>query len=245
MGAEAEATPPASVTLVCLLPVRNGAADLPGHLASIASVCDAVVALDDGSTDDTREILEAHPSVRVLLTNPPRETFAGWHDGSNRARLLEAACEVDPDWIISIDADERIPEADGRALREFLMSDALPGIAYGFQHVRMWGDAYDPDCTWVYRLFAYDKTLTFPKDRLHFPPVPVEITRERWIRTTLRIQHLGAVDEEQLRRRHQKYAQADPGREYTNDHGGLSKSPARTVPFNPERTHNDVLFPGG
>jgi glycosyltransferase involved in cell wall biosynthesis len=39
--------------VVCLLPVRNGEADLPGYLAAVAGVADAVVALDDGSTDRT------------------------------------------------------------------------------------------------------------------------------------------------------------------------------------------------
>ena len=64
-------------TLVCLLPVRSGEADLPGWFASVARCADAVVALDDGSTDRTRELLAAHPLVAALLTNPPRPDYRG------------------------------------------------------------------------------------------------------------------------------------------------------------------------
>ena len=113
-------TSPSTVraSIVCLLPVRNGEQDLPGYLGAASEWCDAVVALDDGSTDGTRQLLEASPLVRVLLDNPPRDSFAGWHDGRNRARLLEAAGDLAPDWIISVDADERIDAEDAAALRD-------------------------------------------------------------------------------------------------------------------------------
>ena len=46
--------------IVSLLPARNASADLTAHLESVGHFADAVVALDDGSTDDTRERLAAH-----------------------------------------------------------------------------------------------------------------------------------------------------------------------------------------
>ena len=49
--------------IVSLLPARNASADLTAHLESVGHFADAVVALDDGSTDDTRERLAAHPLV--------------------------------------------------------------------------------------------------------------------------------------------------------------------------------------
>ena len=66
---------------------------------------DLVVALDDGSTDDTRAVLEAHPLVHTVLTNPRRDGYAGWDDAANRNRLLGAGAR--PSWIMSLDADER------------------------------------------------------------------------------------------------------------------------------------------
>src|SRR3954462_441992 len=95
----------APATIVCLLPVRNGEADLPGYFASIARFADAVVALDDGSTDGTRRLLRANPLVKLVLENPVRPNYAGWDDAANRNRLLEAAAQLDPAWIMSLDAD--------------------------------------------------------------------------------------------------------------------------------------------
>ncbi|MGN6031678.1 MAG: glycosyltransferase family 2 protein, partial [Thermomicrobiales bacterium] len=179
--------------IVALLPVRNAEADLEGYFASIERVCDAVVALDDGSTDRTARILEAHPLVKVLLRNPRREDYTTWDDSANRNRLLQAADALNPEWIISIDADERMDERDGTDLRRFLLTDALPGCAYGMRHVPMWDDGrtFEPNYDWIYRVFSYAPGQRFSANRLHFAPVPTAIPRAFWIETTLRLQHLG------------------------------------------------------
>lgn len=226
-----------------LLPVRNGAADLPDWLEGAAHWCDVVLALDDGSTDATRDLLEDHPLVDVLLGNPPRPTAAGWDDGENRRRLLAAADGVEPAWIVWLDADERLAPDDAHALRTFLATDGLPGVAYGFQHCRMWGpDAYDPAVRWVYRAFAWRPGLHLPHGRLHEPPIPVELPRPAWVRTSIRLQHLGAVDERRRVDRLGKYAEADPEQAWPVDFGGLDTVPARTVPWEPRPPDEPVLL---
>ena len=57
----------------------------------------------------------------------------GWDGAANRNRLLEAAALLEPDWVLSLDTDERIPPADAAALRAFIETEALPGLAYGFR----------------------------------------------------------------------------------------------------------------
>lgn len=215
--------PVSRTPVVCLLPARNAAVDLPGFLESASRFCDAVVALDDGSTDETRNLLEAHPLVKVLLSNPLREDYSGWNDAENRNRLLEAAAALNPQWIISIDADERIDASDALALRDFLDGDALPGCAYGFQVFPMQEDLehYSPRSLWVYRLFAYEPGQSFPSKRLHFVPVPTSIPRAAWIQTRLRIQHLGGMTAERRRARFQKYREADPHNDYQEDYTNL------------------------
>ena len=207
--------------VVCLLPARNAAADLPGYFESAARFCDAVVALDDGSTDETRELLEGCPLVKVLLTNQRQKSYRDWDDAANRNRLLDAAAELNPEWIISIDADERIDPSDAAALRDFLRWDALPGYAYGFRVFRMQQDLehYVPQhYLWVYRLFAYVPCQSFPDQRLHFVPLPTSIPRVAWVNTTLRIQHLASATAERRRARFEKYRQADPYNEYQADY---------------------------
>jgi glycosyltransferase involved in cell wall biosynthesis len=215
--------------LVCLLPARNAARDLPGYLASVSTYCDAVVALDDGSTDDTFDILRAHPIVKVLLRNPLRPDYRDWDDAANRNQLLAAAEALNPEWLISLDADERIDERDAMSLREFLQTDALPGFAYGFRHVPMRNDDehFLPRYEWIYRLFSAGQGQRFPSLKLHFVPVPTSIPRNRWIRTTLRIQHLGEITVEHRLARFNKYLEADPLRKYQTDYSHLVASPAR------------------
>jgi len=204
------------VKLVCLLPARNAEADLPGWLESVSLFADAVVALDDGSTDRTRELLEASPLVRVLLANPRRDGYEGWDDAANRNRLLEAAAGLEPEWLLSLDADERIAPDDAAALRGFVEREAIPGFVFGFRSYRMWGDLDHHEAVgyWVYRLFAYDAGQRFPEQRLHFDPIPTSIPAERHLLTTLRIQHLAGLTPERRAARIAKYEQADPERAF-------------------------------
>jgi glycosyltransferase involved in cell wall biosynthesis len=214
--------------LVCLLPVRNGELDLPDYFASVERFADGIIALDDGSTDGTRELLERHPLVIRVLTSPPRSDYQGWDDAGNRNRLLEAAAELEPEWILSLDADERIPGDDAAALREFVENESLPGCAYGFQVFRMWQDMshHEPAGLWVYRLFAFEPGQRFPDQRLHFVPIPTSIPRALWLRTTVRIQHLGSVTEQRRLDRYEKYRQADPDNEFQHSYRDLLTTPA-------------------
>ena len=229
--------------ILCLLPVRNGTEELPGWLEAAPMWCDAVVALDDGSTDATRSLLEASPLVHELLMEPARRTAAGWDDGRNRARLLEAAAALRPDWIVWIDADERLAADDAVAMRSFLHGDALPGVAYGFRHCRMWGDSYDPRTPWVYRLFAWRLGHSLPEERLHFNPVPHQIPRRAWVRTSIRLQHFGAADDRRMRGRLQKYSEADPDGAFPVDFGDLDRSPITSVPWIDRAPDEPIVLP--
>jgi glycosyltransferase involved in cell wall biosynthesis len=232
--------------IVCLLPVRNAAMDLPGWFTSVRRFADAVVALDDGSCDDTAAVLAGEPLVRILLSNPWRETYAGWDDGMNRRRLLEAAAVLHPRWIFFLDADERLDEVDGHRLRAFVEGDAIEGFAYGFSVVRMVGDDATCDASsalCVYRLFAFERDQRLPDRRLHFVPVPTSVPRERWVETTLRIQHLGGSTSERRAARHAKYEEADPQCEWQADYSHLLDVPASVQRWQPSAPGLPVLLP--
>ncbi len=212
--------------VVGLLPARNAAHDLPGYFESVSAVVDAVVALDDGSTDETGATLEAEPLVRVLLRNRRRPTYHGWDDSANRNRLLRAAAELEPDWLLFLDADERLDPDDGVALRAFIDHEAVEGYAYGMRVFRMIGDLryWDRGRLWVYRLFAHDGD-SLPDQRLHFVPVPRSIPMERWLQTTIRIQHLASLTEGHRRARFEKYREADPDNGFQPSYENLLAPP--------------------
>ena len=220
--------------LVALLPVRNGDRDLPGYLDGVRPFVDAVVALDDGSTDSTRAILDADPLVSTVLTNPQRDSYTGWHDGANRNRLLEAAGAIRPRWILSLDVDERVDEVEGLALRQFLGDGALDGLVYGLLVFRSFGgfDDVDPRGWWVYRVFAWRPDARFPDRRLHFDPIPDDVPPSRKVTTTLRIRHLAGESIERRTERARKYQEVDPNQKYGFTYPDLADD-VEPVPWTP------------
>lgn len=102
-----------SATLI----VRNEALHLPGCLASIADVVDEVIVVDTGSSDTTLEIARA--AGATLVSRPWDDSFA---PARNAALDLAAG-----QWILYIDADERLAGAAG--LRDALAAtDAVAGL---------------------------------------------------------------------------------------------------------------------
>jgi hypothetical protein len=64
---------------------------LTRDFASARQFAGGILALDDGSTDDTPALLHAESMVQGILQNPQRTEYAGWNDAVNRQRLLDAA----------------------------------------------------------------------------------------------------------------------------------------------------------
>jgi len=92
---------------LCMI-VRDEEQLLPGCLESVRGVVDEIVAVDTGSSDATPEIVRAHHGL--LLRHAWREDFAAARNIS-----LDAATG---DWILWMDADERLrPEEHGRLRR--------------------------------------------------------------------------------------------------------------------------------
>jgi glycosyltransferase involved in cell wall biosynthesis len=202
--------------LTCLLPIRNGALELPEYLESALFFCDSIIALDDGSTDNTLEILQSCDKVEAVLTNPRRETYVGWNDRENRQKLLDAAAIFKPDWIIWIDADERLEKSDSEALRKFLECEAQLQTAYCLEVLRVIGDlqTYDRDGFWVPRLYSFEPNLLLPSEELHLDLMPVQFEIGARVRTSLRLLHKAGITNERRQERYNKYVESDPDRKW-------------------------------
>jgi Glycosyl transferase family 2 len=179
--------------LVCLLAVHNGEARLPGFLASVSPLADAVVALDVGSTDQTRRLLEADPSVEVLLTSPVGEGRREDEVSVDRHRLLAAAAPLEPDWILCLDVDERLAADDARALRELIVEEREPARAYAlrvFTLAERAGCYHDGPPDWAPRLFAYEPGQTSPSTALVAGWLSSPVPESLWQKTTIRVQRV-------------------------------------------------------
>jgi N-acetylmuramoyl-L-alanine amidase len=238
--------------LVVALPARNAAAELGAWFAAVEPFADAVVALDDGSTDDTAAVLAAHPLTAAVLRNPTRPGYAGWDDRANRQALLDACEPLAPDWVLQLDADERLVSDDALALRHALDHDGLDReMGYLLQVLRAvdTADTYDQDSLWVGRLFAYRPGLELPTETLHLVPLPTSIPRERRVRSTLRIVHLGSATPERRAARVAKYREADPANRWQADYAHLAAEPDRVRDVAPRPPLLPVVrgtaWPGG
>jgi glycosyltransferase involved in cell wall biosynthesis len=101
-------------TLSAILITHNEAHNLPDCLGSLRGLADEIVIVDNGSTDGTTELAE-QLGARVVRV----QDWPGFGPQKNRA-LDAARC----DWVLSIDADERITPELSQEIRQALQHDA-------------------------------------------------------------------------------------------------------------------------
>ncbi len=217
---------------------------LPGWFANVAPHVDGVVAFDDGSTDGSAEFV-AHQPKLVALVRGGRRGSQPWDCGANRRRLYAAAGAHDAQWILGLDADERI-ERDfrRRAEAEIDRLEAL-GVTAGAIRIReLWDrpDRMRVDGIWGRkangRLFAYraDALLDDRRFHGHWPPLDSRIRlpdgREIYEPLDLEIYHLRMIRAEDRQLRRERYNALDPerrfqaiGYDYLTDPQGLVVSP--------------------
>jgi hypothetical protein len=98
--------------LVAMTRMRNEALILPDTLDYLSRHVDAIVAYDDASTDETVEILRAHPKVALIVANRVWEQDVEARkraEGRHRGLLLDMAREALPhEWMLCFDPDERV-----------------------------------------------------------------------------------------------------------------------------------------
>lgn len=144
---------PVSVTVITL----NEAANIEACLASVAWA-DEVLVVDSGSTDGTADLARAR-GARVIVRDWP----------GYAAQKNFAAREAAHDWILSVDADERVTPELAKEIRDTLARD--PGQS-GFRmprvtwHLGRWIRTTDwyPD----YQLRLYHRArATWPPRRVH------------------------------------------------------------------------------
>jgi tetratricopeptide (TPR) repeat protein len=100
--------------------VRNAATAVVESLQSVRGIADEIAILDTGSTDDT--IPRARQAGATVHRQP-------WNDDFAAARNACLA-KTSGDWILWLDAGERLMEESAQRLRQFLDNQADPQTAY-------------------------------------------------------------------------------------------------------------------
>ncbi len=123
---------------------RNEEVSLPRTLNNMASYCDAIYALNDRSTDSTREILERHPTVELVSDMPFLLPEQPWvHFESSMLKVLYDMAETaEPEWTILLNADETVSPADH--VRPYLRSLPRNVVGVWYPKRSAWDDAKYP-----------------------------------------------------------------------------------------------------
>jgi len=145
----------------CLI-VKNEQPFLDGCLLSLRGLVDEVVLVDTGSTDASLDIAARH-GVRVL--------HYAWHDDFAAARNHGLAA-ASHEWLLYIDADERLVDTDRDQLRDGLSSPDAFAARLKFRV------ASNRTLYREYRLFRNDPRLRF-KGAMHETIRPDLMTLQR------------------------------------------------------------------
>jgi glycosyltransferase involved in cell wall biosynthesis len=214
---------------------------LPGFVANVAPHVDGIVALDDGSTDGTFEFLEGRPEVvRLVRVAPERPA---WDEAGNYSALVAEAVKAGADWVISLDADERVERRFRvRAERAIRRGRLLGCDAFAVRLRDLWGarDRQRVDGVWgrraplrMFRARRSDASLDVRP--LHASKVPLDARRVGRYPplADVCVYHLRMIDPADRLKRRRRYEELDPGGrmnagfgyEYLTDETGLELRP--------------------
>lgn len=223
------------VRLIALLAVRNEMPYLPGFLANVSPHVDGIVALDDGSTDGSGGLLRSHSRVLEVLRVPADRPL--WDEVGNFKKLQAAALRHGAEWILALDADERL-EIDfrDRAERVIRRGRRLGLAAFTMRLRELWDspETFRVDGVWgrkrVARLFAAVADHRFDYRPLHAVKAPMQARLAGdFIAADLEIYHLRTLRREDREARRDRYKALDPeslwqprsGYDYLTDERGL------------------------
>lgn len=202
--------------LISLLRVKNEARWIAGVLDSVRGISDQIILMDDGSTDDTREIAAAHGAT--VLVSP----FAGrgyidesgdknWLLAEARQRGVKAG-----DVCLMVDGDEELYQPDIPALLAAVQDGSF--MCGATRIVYLWDR---PDQMRVDRWYGHftrpsvfrlsEAEMSFGNYRLHCSSSPLASIPLSQVRPLeVRLLHYGYMHKEDRIRKYHFYNSIDP-----------------------------------
>lgn len=202
--------------LVGGLVIKNEEGLIGRALESLSKTCDAVVVLDNGSTDSTVDICKSFPVVQRIEVHS--EEF---HEGKFRCRVLELAREIGADWILGVDADEVLEDELADELPALLrpIDSATDGYAFYLLHFWRGEESYRVDGKFEPfvrpRLFRNRPHFVADTREMHAAMNPANLDWKRVKIPSVRILHYGYSDYETTLRKQHRYAEHDKQWDFT------------------------------
>lgn len=207
--------------IFALLSFRNEMRFLPDYFENLAPLVDGVIALDDGSTDGSTELVSRRKEVLELI-RVPQEREHEWDDARNHRRLVEAAWKHRPDWLLGLDADERLESGFRERAQMEIDRAKRQGHRAWRIHVReIWDDPlhFRADGLWGQkssaRFFEARRDHDFHMQQLHCHWAPLNSrTNGDFPQADLFLYHLRMQHEADRQQRRLRYETLDPNREF-------------------------------
>ena len=190
----------------------------------LSGFCDEIRVLDDGSEDGSLEFLAGQPKVSVLR-NPGLTFFE--HEGRARNTLLEWTLAADPDYVLSIDADEFVgdPGLVLRAIRRHghvytLQMEEVWRVDEDHLHIRIDHQWRPRPCPILWRApQGPDLSLwEIPDVQLACGREPIIVRRTRGAVSGSSVFHFGWARERERQARAERYFEHDGGRFHRDAH---------------------------
>lgn len=181
-------------------------------LDDVSSSFDAIILLDDGSTDGTYEIAK---NRKLILKVKKNRLF--FNDLENRNILLDIVSFYNTEWIVFLDVDERL---DKRFL-DFSFTKNLEINVVSFNLIHLWNSPVKYNAEYPfsnkgiqlkYRMFrniGRTQILT-DKKALHFSLVPY---LSNLFKSRLLILHYGHINSAKRRMKYEMYVSEDKGKD--------------------------------
>ena len=177
--------------VIALLPFKNEEWCLPSYLHNTNKIVDEIIAIDDGSTDNSKKILE-DAGAKVYSSENLINFNSGWSEGSIRAELLKLGREADGTHFVCLDADESFTNPLVENFKE-LIPQLEPGEKMALQWLALWKSytSYRHDATvwsnnWKEFVVCDEPSLSYNHNQhMHLgrtPTSPSEVGDQKWRR---------------------------------------------------------------
>jgi len=178
------------IKIIALLPFKNEEWCLPAYLHNTTMIVDEIIAIDDGSTDNSVKILE-DAGAKVYSSEKLRNFNSGWSEGSIRAELLKLGREAGGTHFVCLDADESFTNPFV-SISKGSIRQLEPGLKIAMQWLALWKSYthYRHDSTvwsnnWKDFIVADHPSLSYNSEQhMHLgrtPVSPEESGKSHWI----------------------------------------------------------------
>jgi len=179
--------------LVLMLRIKDGIFFLKDWLERYESVVDEIVVLDNGSTDGTVEMLEAHPKVVDIVHT------VGYNEGRDKNLMYDHVRLRKPDWCLWLDVDEIFEPALNRQVLNKMMQTKLVD-RYAFRRFHFIDrEHFAASNYWLNYSSGHDRILWREKPSGYFANLLIDSPNVKGINgikayTNFRIKHLGYIN---------------------------------------------------